>query len=143
MYKFHLLIMLFLFTGCSTQTQQKMIQETHPALDHSDSLLNEIYQTVLLNYQSDTIFINNLKKSQHLWLQFRESEMEMKYPDYPENYYGSMHHTCKALYKKELTETRVETLQKWITGIEEGDICLGSVRMRTSSTVTGPDAGVQ
>lgn len=51
----------------------------------------------------------------------------MKYPDYDGVYYGSFQPVCRAQYLKELTDDRIKTLQQWLNGVEEGDICSGSV----------------
>ncbi len=73
--------------------------------------------------------MENLKKSQRIWIQIRDAEMEMKYPNYPEKIYGSIHPTCKAFYLIELTENRIKTLNIWVSGMEEGDACNGSVKI--------------
>ena len=36
---------------------------------------------------------------------------------------------CEAIYLNELTKSRIETLKTWLEGIEEGDICSGSVKI--------------
>jgi len=57
----------------------------------------------------------------------------MKYPE--GKTYGSIQPVCRANYLEELTRTRIKTLQVWITGIEEGDLCSGSVRMKEQKTL--------
>lgn len=42
--------------------------------------------------------------------------------------YGSVYPMCAALFLKELTEERTEKLRVWLNGIEEGDVCSGSVK---------------
>jgi hypothetical protein len=37
---------------------------------------------------------------------------------------------CHALYKAELTQARTRELKVWLDGIEEGDVCAGSVKTR-------------
>nr|WP_241448757.1 lysozyme inhibitor LprI family protein [Aquimarina pacifica] len=106
-----------------------MNKEAYSEFRESDKQLNEIYKTILSEYKTDTIFVENLKKSQRIWIKFRDAEMEMKYPNYQEKIYGSMHPTCRAFYLKELTDKRIETLKIWISGTEEGDACNGSVKI--------------
>ena len=53
----------------------------------------------------------------------------MKYPNYEEVYNGSSHPMCKALYLKELTQERTNKLKVWLNGIEEGNLCSGSIKM--------------
>ncbi len=80
----HLLIfiILALSLNCFSQTQAEMYKEAYAELNKSNKQLNEIYQTTLSKYKSDTIFVQNLKKSQRIWTQFRDAEMEIKYPNY-------------------------------------------------------------
>ncbi|WP_159023834.1 lysozyme inhibitor LprI family protein [Formosa sp. L2A11] len=126
-----ILIILFLTYNLSSfsQTQAEMNKDSYLEYNASDKQLNEVYKTILSEYKTDTLFIENLKKSQRLWIQFRDAEMEMKYPNYPEKMYGSIQPTCRALYLKALTDKRIETLNVWVTGIEEGDTCNGSVKI--------------
>ena len=122
------IILTFSFS-CFSQTQAEMNKEAYAEFNKSDKILNEIYQTILSEYKSDTIFVENLKKSQRLWIQFRDAEMEMKFPNYSDKTYGSIHPTCRAFYLKEITDKRIETLKEWVTGTEEGDVCNGSVKI--------------
>ena len=126
-----ILFILFLTfnLSCFSQTQAEMNNGAYAELKESDKQLNEIYKTILSEYSTDNIFIENLKKSQRIWIQFRDAEMEMKYPNYPEKRYGSIHPTCRALYLKELTDKRIETLKIWVGGTEERDACNGSVKI--------------
>jgi len=106
-----------------------MNKEAYAEFNESDKLLNEIYKTILSEYKTDTIFVENLKKSQRIWIEFRDAEIEMKYPNYAEKIYGSIHPTCRAFYLKELTDKRIETLKIWVGGTEEVDACCGSVKI--------------
>lgn len=129
MKKFFTLIILILSINCFSQTQAEMNQHAYDDFYESDKELNKIYQTIILEYKSDTIFTRNLKKSQRIWIQFRDAELEMKYPNYSDKYYGSIHPICRAFYLRELTDKRIETLKNWINGTEESDGCNGSVKI--------------
>lgn len=122
-----LTITLVLSIPSFSQTQAEMNNEAYKDFNESDKLLNKTYQKILKVYKSDTLFIQNLRKSQRIWIQFRDAEIDMKYPDYDGVYYGSFQPVCRAQYLKELTDDRIKTLQQWLNGVEEGDICSGSV----------------
>jgi hypothetical protein len=47
-----------------------------------------------------------------------------------EGYYGSVHPMCVAMYLTQLTEERIKILRIWLDGIEEGDVCCGSVKSK-------------
>jgi uncharacterized protein YecT (DUF1311 family) len=84
----------------------------------------------LKEYKSDTEFIKNLKASQIIWIKFRDSEMKVKFPDREVGYYGSIQPVCRYSYLEKLTKIRTNDLKVWLTGIEEGDVCSGSVKMK-------------
>jgi uncharacterized protein YecT (DUF1311 family) len=79
---------------------------------------------------NDTAFIRNLKASQRLWVQFRDAEVKMMYPDREPGYYGSIHPMCWSIYKTELTSERVKKLRQWLSGQEEGDSCSSSIKLK-------------
>lgn len=72
--------------------------------------------------------MKNIKIAQNLWTQFRDAEMEAKYPDRERGYYGNVLPMCQFMYITELTQERINKLKVWLTGIPEYDVCLGSVR---------------
>lgn len=54
------------------QTQNDLNVEAKKKYENADKELNEIYNKVLKEYKEDAVFIQNLKKSRRLWLQFRD-----------------------------------------------------------------------
>ena len=112
------------------QTQLEMNQEEESNYLKADKELNLVYNQILNEYKSDKEFIKNLKNAQRIWIQFRDAEMKSKYPDREQGYYGSIHTMCWTIYIRDLTEERTNKLRVWLTGIEEGDACSGSVKMK-------------
>ena len=66
---------------CFGQTQAEMNKTEHDKYLKENKRLNNIYQTILKEYKEDTTFIKNFKASQKIWIQFRDAEIKMKYPD--------------------------------------------------------------
>src|SRR5204863_7693041 len=118
--------LILLIHLCFAQTQSELNQREHKNYTKVDSELNSTYQKILKEYKSDTIFTKNLKVSQKLWVQFRDAEMKMKYPDRESGYYGSVQPMCWSIYLTQLTTERIYILKQWLDGIEEGDVCAGS-----------------
>lgn len=128
----YILTILFCFlslTGFS-QTQRDMNKEASESYKEADEELNKIYKIMLSDYKSDTIFIRNLKASQRIWITFRNAELKVKYPETEPGYYGSVYPMCVSIYLEKLTRERIKTLREWIDGIEEGDVCIGSVKKK-------------
>ncbi len=128
-----ILIILFLTFNltCSSQSQSEMNINANTEYKKSDIELNKVYQKILTEYKSDSIFIDRLKKTQRIWISYRDAELEMKFPaDNKQLEYGSVYPMCVSYFLKEMTEERTEKLKVWLIGIEEGDVCSGSVKMK-------------
>ena len=122
-----ILFLLLNFT-CRAQTQAEMNHEAFDLYKNADKELNEMYDEILIAYAEDEIFISNLKKAQNLWIQFRDAELSMKFPNYPDNHFGSLLPMCKAYFLKELTEERTESLSAWLDTKEPDPCNHGSVK---------------
>jgi len=115
------------------QSQTEMNIASDKNFQKADKELNRVYQKILTlpEYKQDKAFIESLKKSQRIWIQFRDAEVLAKYPHQNERaYYGSIFPTCLSNYKEELTLERIKKLKIWLEGIEEGDGCSGSVKFK-------------
>lgn len=115
---------------CQAQSQAEMNQDAKNKYLTADKALNAAYQKILKDYSKDAAFIKNIKKAQQLWIQFRDAEMKAKYPDREPGYYGSVQPMCWYIYLTGLTEERTAKLKVWVEGIEEGDVCTGSVKTK-------------
>ena len=123
-----LFLMLCSFSHVSfAQTQSDMNQESGVSYKQVDARLNKVYQDILKLYSKNPLFIKNLKVAQRLWLQFRDAQLAMKFPERGNGYYGSVLPMCKTLYLQELTERRVKELEVWLVKGEEGDVCSGTI----------------
>jgi uncharacterized protein YecT (DUF1311 family) len=127
----HILTIIISFTCLAgfSQTQADMNRDANESYKKTDKELNEIYKTILSEYKSDTVFIKNLKASQRIWVAFRDAELKVKYPETDTRYYGSVYPMCVSSYLEKLTHERIKTLREWTEGVEEGDVCNGSVRI--------------
>ena len=114
--------------GCFAQTQTEMNQEAWDSYSKVDSTLNKVYYQILDEYKTDTIFIQNLKAAQRIWIKFRDAELAMKYPERGPAYYGTIHPLCVAMYLEQLTQERIKTLKAWLEGGLDGDACNGSIK---------------
>jgi uncharacterized protein YecT (DUF1311 family) len=124
------IIFCWTVTFCFGQSQRELNEDAAKDYQKADKELNNVFQEILKEYKKDTAFIKNLKVAQKIWVQFRDAETKAKYPDREDGYYGSVQPMCWYLYKTELTEERLKKLKVWLTGIEEGDVCSGSVKRK-------------
>ncbi len=115
-----------LSTSLRAQTQTALNQNATANATKADQKLNAICTRILTEYKSDTLFTQSLKASQRIWFKFRDAELKMMYP-YSEGL-GSIQPMCVSDYLEKLTNERIITLQQWITGTQEGDVCSGSLK---------------
>lgn len=109
------------------QTQQVLNDYAMSKYQLTDNELNQLYQKVMHEYKSDTIFIKSMKEAQRQWLKFRDSQLRMKYPPYPDNEESSLP-MCRYYYLTGLTSNRIIELRQWLDGVTEGDVCSGSIK---------------
>jgi uncharacterized protein YecT (DUF1311 family) len=128
------IIGLLIFLGQSFlsvgQTQLEMNSEARNRLREAEAELTKTVSTIQKLYHSDAEFLKNFKTSQAIWTQFKSAELKMKFPDQSPGYYGSVYPMCVAYFLTSMTLQRVAILKVWVTGIEEGDVCSGSVRIK-------------
>ncbi len=122
-------IISILFANLFGQTQIEMNTKAKTEYETVDKELNQVYQKLLQDYKSDSVFIRNMKEAQRQWVKFRDSQVKMKYPIYP-NANESVLPMCKYYYLEELTSNRVKELKQWTDGVEEGDVCSGSIKLK-------------
>ena len=107
----------------SMMTLEKSAGESYGRTHRS---MKKLYFEILHEYRNDTIFVQNLKKSQQIWLYYRNAMVKAMYPDPIES---NVIYLCIFLYLEELTQNRIKELMVWKTGIKEGDVCAGSVKV--------------
>src|ERR1044072_2328755 len=129
-----LLSVMALMLACvsaKAQTQARMNQDACRAYQAADAEMNKVYQQVLSEYKSETVFIQKFKAAQRLWVAFRDAHVESLYPNANKlAEYGSIYPTCRCSALTEITTARTELLKRWIKGGEEGDTCSGSIKIK-------------
>jgi len=110
--------------------------QTDINLDEANSLtflnskLDSMCTAVIVEYQDQKIFIKNFKKSQVVWKQYMESQLLARFPEDEEYRGGSSFGMCYALYKQLLIKERISSINEWLIGFPEGEICGGSVKVK-------------
>ena len=130
---FILLISFFITFPVLGQTQLDLNAKATADFQAADAEMNQVYTKILLLYKNDVPFIKSLRSAQRAWLVFRNAELDALYPVNPNEdrhlIYGSVYPMCYANSKTELTRARTEQLRAWLKGVEEGEVCVGSVKL--------------
>lgn len=122
------------FRACIDQagTQADLNDRAAQTAESAERALNETYHAILKKYSDRPLFIRRLREAQRAWLKFRGAQLSMRFPAKAaanaQEEYGSVYPMCYAEYKSELTRQRTEDLQRWLDGVQEGDVCAGSVK---------------
>ncbi|HBI20984.1 MAG TPA: DUF1311 domain-containing protein [Legionella sp.] len=111
------------------QTQLEMNQESCNDFAQTDLELNKYYKMVLNTYKNDPLFISKFIISQRKWLVFRDAYLESIYPNTQKNFYGSVNPMCRCTALTDVTLVRLKQIKMWINGIEEGNVCRGSIKV--------------
>jgi uncharacterized protein YecT (DUF1311 family) len=112
-------------------TQSEINACAHEDFRKEDDELNRVYREILKKYKDDPVFIKRFRAAQQAWLKFRDAQFEARFPHILNSRgqynYGSVFPMCDNNYKAELTHSRIEELRLWLDGVEEGDVCAGSL----------------
>jgi uncharacterized protein YecT (DUF1311 family) len=125
-----LLVCCLISVSSFGQAQAQLNQDADVAYQKADRELNRVYQQIFKEYRGQTVFLQSLKAAQQHWIQFRDAEMKARYPAANSQFeYGSFFPVCYSNGMEELTKARTKQLRLWLTGIPEGDMCNGSVKV--------------
>jgi uncharacterized protein YecT (DUF1311 family) len=115
--------------GVFSQPQRASDQDACARFQQADTLLNKTYNQVLTEYSKNAAFIRKLKIAQRAWIAYRDAQVEAVYPEPDKRAaYGSVYPMCRCIALAQLTTQRAAELKRWIDGIEEGDVCSGSIK---------------
>lgn len=122
------LLAVFSLTSAWSQSQSDLGKNASEAYKNAEKEINTVYQRVLKEYSADTVFIKKLKAAQRIWIQFRKAELDARFAAGGAEVYGSVFTSCYYNYSTQLTKERIKTLNAWLTGVPEGEVCAGSVK---------------
>jgi uncharacterized protein YecT (DUF1311 family) len=128
-----ILLPLLLAAGTTAfaQTQLESNEKACASYKKADAALNKTYQQILSQYRADTLFIEKLRTAQRAWIAYRDAHLEALYPAADKRAeYGTVNPMCQCTALEEITNERTKMLKKWIDGIEEGDVCGGSIKTK-------------
>ncbi|WP_341850290.1 lysozyme inhibitor LprI family protein [Pedobacter sp. CFBP9032] len=123
-------VMVMLFMAPTfAQSKTAMNRKAYSDYKKAYAGLNGVYQKILKGYLVETTFIKKFRNAQRLRIQLRDAEQVSKYPN--SGTYGLVSLICESIYLETLTRDRIKFLNVWVTAIEEGEICLGSVSIKS------------
>ena len=115
-----------LLMSCNS-TMAKNAVESKIDDDRIDSLINVIN----VKFDSNRLLLEKLNNSQIKWEASVFSDLEMIYPEIDKEIYGSLFSTCQKTILEEAILKRIDFLKQWANGLPEGEICSGSIPIKT------------
>ena len=113
-----------------TETQTELNSQEIDKSTYTREVLDSVYNAVILEYKDQLTFISNFKMSQKLWERYMEAQILARFPEDDETRDGSCFSMCYSLYQQELLKERINTINDWLTGFPQGQICGGSVKVK-------------
>lgn len=115
----------------NAQTQLELNEKACAADKKADAEMNKVYQRILSENRADQLFVQKMRAAQRAWLVFRDAHLEAMYPAADKRTaYGTVNPMCQCLELEKLTDERVKVLRQWVDGLEEGDVCGGSIKVK-------------
>lgn len=110
------MFLCFSLISSSAQTQSAMNGDAKGSYKKVDDELGVVYQQIIKKYSKNTKFIEALRASERLWIQFRDAEVKKMFPaEDTRMAYGSMYPVLYYSYLEELTKTRTKELRRWLS----------------------------
>lgn len=126
-----ILIVLLSCISSPAQTQAPISRDACRAYQQAEAGMNKVFTQILSEYRRKPAFIQKLRAAQRSWLRFRDGHLDSLYPARNKaTEFGSVYAMCRCMVLGELTKQRTQQLEKWITGLEEEDVCSGSIRIK-------------
>ncbi len=111
------------------QTQLQLNEQACGEYKKADAEMNRVYELIRRDYRGDRLFLAALRKAQLAWIRYRDAHVESIFPG-DRSQYGSINPMCRCGELAEMTKARTTILNRWVEGIEEGDVCAGSVKTK-------------
>ena len=113
------------------QTQLDMNMSAIERLQQTEEIHQRVYDEIMAIYADDKIFTRQLREAQRAWIKFRDAHLRAMWPkmdsENPRRLYGSVFPMCLTGLQNEVTRARVEQLLIWRKGVQEGDVCSGTI----------------
>lgn len=106
--------------------KQVMFEKAFKEFKQADENLNKVYEQILNKHKDDSVFIEKFTKTQSIWLEFRNAEIEAIFPSQDKKVYGSLYPLAYAQEKTRLTLVRAKELNQWLVGVPNDTIGAGS-----------------
>ncbi|MGJ7030414.1 hypothetical protein GGU45_000905 [Niabella hirudinis] len=93
-------------------------------------MVEALFNQIIKEYSGDPDFVQQITKSQHLWLEMRAADLNTIFISKERTAYGGAATACKCDMLADAARERIRFLSGWTDGIPEGDVCIGSRKIK-------------
>jgi uncharacterized protein YecT (DUF1311 family) len=123
---FSLFLSLFVVAAMSAQSQLDQNRNSCSDYLRLKKEVNDVVKRIHDDFARDKAFIAKFNRAQTAWETYRDSQMEMLFPEDDKTVYGSSYPTCRCNALVEITNERLDYLVQWVSGTNVGEVCGGS-----------------
>ena len=121
--------LIFASLLCSfCQSQNSTVPAPTPIISNPE--MDSIIEIIRYHYREDEEFLLKLENAQSEWRASVWADIDMRFPKSDKREYGSIYRTCIQLLLDDAINLRLQYLNLWIEGVEEGSVCAGSILVR-------------
>jgi uncharacterized protein YecT (DUF1311 family) len=112
-------------------TQSELNQCAGDSYQNAETEMSRLYAQIIAQHADDRAFVDAFERAQEAWLAYRDAEYDAQFPPPQSNvHYGSVLPMCSSSFAEAMAHERIARLRQWIDGVEEGDVCAGSLPSR-------------
>jgi len=97
--------------------------------EESDKKLNEIYQKLIFVQQSDSLFIKSLRTAQRQWIQFRDAQFSLQFPDHASIDGTDFLPVNQAMYAARLTDDQAKVLDELLQSFTNDEVYVSDIKI--------------
>ena len=112
-------ITLSMILSVAVLTSQEQVNG-RATFEKSDKRLNDAFQLLIAAKRSDSAYIKNLRASQRVWIQFRDAELKLMYPNPASVENDAFLPMTQAIYLSRFTDERANVLLERLRAATNG-----------------------
>ncbi len=93
----------------------------------ASATLKDMYRIIISKYSDDKLFISAFQAANTAWLDYQKAQLTAMFPQSSTKLFDGTSMNAND-YLGALEMQRITELRDWTSGIEEGDVCSGSVK---------------
>jgi uncharacterized protein YecT (DUF1311 family) len=112
-------------------------EESRNYYENSDNKLNDIYKQLIDLNRTDSVFVTNLRTSERAWIQYRDAQLNLLYPDDTNIEEIKTMSQNELIYLAHLTENRTKILLEMLKPFTTKEVYVSDLEVIRSKDIHG------